>query len=157
MPADPSENDPFVSAVPAALRSISGSGLERSGQSDPFVSGAAVAMEYLDGESLLAILRRGVEGERLDPLSTARVIADTAEGLEAAHRLKSLDGKPLGLIHHDVSLGNIVVLYNGQVKLVDFGVAKARAHSSGKQELVQGKFGYTAPEKLKEGAEVDRR
>ena len=116
-----------------------------------------VAMEYLDGEPLLAILRRGVEGERLDPLSTARVIADTAEGLEAAHRLKSLDGKPLGLIHHDVSLGNIVVLYNGQVKLVDFGVAKARAHSTGKQELVQGKFGYMAPEKLKEGAEVDRR
>ncbi len=112
-----------------------------------------VAMEYLDGEPLLAILRRGVEGERLDPLSTARVIADAAEGLEAAHRLKSLDGKPLGLIHHDVSLGNIVVLYNGQVKLVDFGVAKARTQ---KQELVQGKFGYMAPEKLDDG-EIDRR
>ncbi len=114
-----------------------------------------VAMEYLDGEPLLGILRRGVEGERLDPLSTARVIADTAEGLEAAHRLKSLDGKPLGLIHHDVSLGNIVVLYNGQVKLVDFGVAKAR--TGGRQELVQGKFGYMAPEKLREDVEVDRR
>jgi len=113
-----------------------------------------VAMEYLDGEPLLAILRRGVEGERLDPLSTARVIADTAEGLEAAHRLKSLDGKPLGLIHHDVSLGNIVILYNGQVKLVDFGVAKVR--KSGKDDVVQGKFGYMAPEKLGDG-EVDRR
>ncbi len=113
-----------------------------------------VAMEYLDGEPLLAILRRGVEGERLDPWSTARVIADTAEGLEAAHRLKSLDGKPLGLIHHDVSLGNIVILYNGQVKLVDFGVAKVR--KSGKEDLVQGKFGYMAPEKLDDG-EIDRR
>ena len=85
-----------------------------------------VAMEYLDGEPLLAVLRRGVDGDRLDPLSTARVISDAAEGLEAAHRLKSHDGKPLGLVHHDVSLGNIVVLYSGVVKLVDFGVAKAR-------------------------------
>jgi len=114
-----------------------------------------VAMEYLDGEPLLAILRRGADGERLDPLSTARVISDTAEGLEAAHRLKSLDGKPLGLIHHDVSLGNIVVLYSGVVKLVDFGVAKARVQ--GKTDQIQGKFAYMAPEKLTEGAEVDRR
>jgi serine/threonine-protein kinase len=115
-----------------------------------------VAMEYLDGEPLLAILREGSDGNRLDPLSTARVIADTAEGLEAAHRLKSLDGKPLGLVHHDVSLGNIVVLYSGQVKLVDFGVAKARALGGNKRETIQGKFAYMAPEKLTEG-EVDRR
>jgi len=114
-----------------------------------------VAMEYLDGEPLLAVLRRGVEGERLDPLSTARVIADTAEGLEATHRLKSHDGQPLGLIHHDVSLGNIVVLSTGAVKLVDFGVAKAR--TGGRHAFVQGKFGYMAPEKLEEGREVDRR
>ncbi len=114
-----------------------------------------VAMEYLDGEPLLAVLREGVNGQRLDPLSTARVISDAAEGLEAAHRLKSLDGKPLGLVHHDVSLGNIVVLYNGQVKLVDFGVAKAKTSTAA--NLVQGKFAYMAPEKLREGASVDRR
>jgi len=114
-----------------------------------------VAMEYLDGEPLLAVLRAGADGKRLDPLSTARVIADTAEGLEAAHRLKSRDGKPLGLVHHDVSLGNIVVLYTGVVKLVDFGVAKAR--SADKRDQVQGKFSYMAPEKLQEGAEIDRR
>jgi serine/threonine-protein kinase len=114
-----------------------------------------VAMEYLEGEPLLALLRAGADGMRLDPLSTARVIANTAEGLEAAHRLKSQDGKPLGLVHHDVSLGNIVVLYTGVVKLVDFGVAKAR--SADKHDRIQGKFGYMAPEKLTEGAEVDRR
>ncbi|MEO8704069.1 MAG: protein kinase [Kofleriaceae bacterium] len=133
-----------------------------------------VAMEYLDGEPLLAILRAGAEGKRLDVLSTVRVIADTAEGLEAAHRLKTRDGKPLGLVHHDVSLGNIVVLYTGVVKLVDFGVAKARSrYKSGERrarssaegdakvddthDCIQGKFSYMAPEKLTEGAEVDRR
>ena len=52
-------------------------------------------------------------------------IADTAEGLDAAHELRSMSGERIELVHHDISLGNIVVLYNGQVKLVDFGVAKA--------------------------------
>ena len=64
-------------------------------------------------------------------------------------------GEPLELVHHDVSLGNIVVLYNGQVKLVDFGVAKA-SQSATAAAKVQGKFSYMAPEKLK-GAPGDRR
>ncbi len=113
-----------------------------------------VAMEFLAGEPLLAVLRAGGDGKRLDPLSTARVIADTAEGLEAAHRLKSRDGKPLGLVHHDVSLGNVIVLDSGGVKLVDFGVAKPR---SGARDTVLGKIAYMAPEKLTEGEEIDRR
>jgi len=114
-----------------------------------------IAMEYLDGEPLLEVLSAGRERRaRLDPLSIARVIADTAEGLDAAHRLKSRDGEPIGLVHHDVSLGNIVVLYSGLVKLVDFGVAKAQHASRG--ERVQGKLGYMAPEKVQDRA-VDRR
>ncbi|HWU88587.1 MAG TPA: protein kinase, partial [Kofleriaceae bacterium] len=114
-----------------------------------------IAMEYLEGEPLLAVLRAGREGKRLDILSTARLIADTAEGLDAAHELRSMGGDPIGLVHHDVSLGNIVVLYNGQVKLVDFGVAKA-TQSVSQQRRVQGKFSYMAPEKLR-GAPGDRR
>ncbi|HEU0031602.1 MAG TPA: tetratricopeptide repeat protein [Kofleriaceae bacterium] len=114
-----------------------------------------IAMEYLEGEPLLAVLRAGREGKRLDPLSTARLIADTAEGLDAAHELRSMGGDPIELVHHDVSLGNIVVLYNGQVKLVDFGVAKA-TQSAGPTTRVQGKFSYMAPEKLRGGA-GDRR
>jgi eukaryotic-like serine/threonine-protein kinase len=113
-----------------------------------------IAMEYLDGEPLLALLRAGADGHRLDALSTARLISDVAEGLEAAHRLKSREGKPLGLVHHDVSPGNIIVLYSGIAKLVDFGVAKAR---TARQDRIQGKLGYMAPEKLTEGAEIDRR
>ncbi len=114
-----------------------------------------IAMEYLEGEPLLAVLRAGREGKRLDVLSTARLIADTAEGLDAAHELRTMAGDELELVHHDVSLGNIVILYNGQVKLVDFGVAKATQTVSSKTR-VQGKFSYMAPEKLK-GAAGDRR
>jgi serine/threonine-protein kinase len=114
-----------------------------------------IAMEYLEGEPLLAVLRAGRDGERLDVLSTGRLVADTAEGLDAAHELRSMAGDPIGLVHHDVSLGNIVVLYNGQVKLVDFGVAKATQSTTGPTK-VQGKFGYMAPEKLRGGA-GDRR
>ncbi|MEJ7600981.1 MAG: protein kinase [Kofleriaceae bacterium] len=113
-----------------------------------------IAMEYLEGEPLLAVLRAGREGTRLDPLSTTRLIADTAEGLDAAHELRSMAGDPIGLVHHDVSLGNIVVLYNGQVKLVDFGVANASMSTASTR--VQGKFSYMAPEKLRGGA-GDRR
>jgi serine/threonine-protein kinase len=114
-----------------------------------------IAMEYLEGEPMLALLRAGRDGKRLDALSTARLIADTAEGLDAAHELRSLAGEPLGLVHHDVSLGNIVVLYNGQVKLVDFGVARATQHAGGTLK-VHGKIGYMAPEKLR-GHPGDRR
>ncbi len=114
-----------------------------------------IAMEYLEGEPLLAVLRAGREGKRLDPLSTGRLIADTAEGLDAAHELRSMSGERLELVHHDISLGNIVVLYNGAVKLVDFGVAKA-TQSANTTAKVQGKFSYMAPEKLK-GSQGDRR
>ena len=117
-----------------------------------------IAMEYLEGEPLLAVLRAGREGKRLDPMSTARLVADTAEGLDAAHELRTMAGDPIELVHHDVSLGNIVILYNGQVKLVDFGVAKATQSTAGGavRAKVQGKFSYMAPEKLKGGA-GDRR
>jgi serine/threonine-protein kinase len=114
-----------------------------------------IAMEYLEGEPLLAVLRAGRDGQRLDALSTARLIADTAEGLDAAHELRSMAGDPIELVHHDVSLGNIVVLYTGQVKLVDFGVAKA-SQSAAATTRIQGKFSYMAPEKLR-GGPGDRR
>jgi len=110
-----------------------------------------IAMEYLEGEPLLSVLDRGISnGKRLDPLSMARIIADTAEGLDAAHVLKSRDGKPLNLVHHDISLGNIFVLYSGQVKLLDFGVAKVARKSAQKSDKVFGKLAYMAPEKLDE-------
>jgi serine/threonine protein kinase len=104
-----------------------------------------IVMEYLEGETLLAILDRCAQGKKLDALSTARIIANVAEGLDAAHVLER-DGKPLGIVHNDLSLGNIFVLYSGRVKLIDFGVAQA-AKKTGN---IFGKLPYMAPEKLDE-------
>lgn len=109
-----------------------------------------LAMEYLAGEPMLAVLRAGRDGRRLDPFSTGRLIAEVAEGLTAAHQLRSLSGEAMPLVHHDISLGNIMVLYTGQAKLVDFGVAKAGdAASNADRDRIKGKFGYMAPEKLR--------
>jgi serine/threonine-protein kinase len=117
-----------------------------------------IAMEYLEGEPLLAILRAGKGGKRLDSLSTIRLIADCAEGLHAAHELHAMSGQPLSVVHHDVSPGNVMVLYSGEVKLVDFGVAKAenKVEQAGERVLMKGKMSYMAPEKLR-GASGDRR
>ncbi|MBK9034445.1 MAG: protein kinase [Myxococcales bacterium] len=105
-----------------------------------------IAMEYLEGESMTAVIRaqRAKGGARLSPLRTAQVVADCAGGLHAAHELRSLSGEPLELVHQDVTPGNVFVLYTGQAKLLDFGVAKVR--SSEDASLVKGKAGYLAPE-----------
>jgi eukaryotic-like serine/threonine-protein kinase len=113
-----------------------------------------IAMEYLEGESLAQILKQAVRGQRLDPFSTARIIADCAAGLHAAHELRSLAGEPLELVHQDVTPGNVIVLYTGQTKLVDFGVARVR--TSADDGMIKGKTGYLAPELL-DGAPADRR
>jgi serine/threonine-protein kinase len=116
-----------------------------------------IAMEYLDGQALSSIMTVGKKGDPLDVYSTARIIADAAEGLHAAHELKSISGKRLDLVHRDVSPGNIIVLYDGNVKIVDFGIAKARGRltQSGLRQL-KGKLGYMSPEQAA-GEPVDRR
>lgn len=105
-----------------------------------------IAMEYLEGESLTSIIRaqRAKGGVRLSPLRTAQVVADCAAGLHAAHELRSLSGEPLEVVHQDVTPGNVFVLYTGQAKLLDFGVAKVR--DSDDANVVKGKAGYLAPE-----------
>lgn len=116
-----------------------------------------IAMEYVAGESLSQVIRAGRKGERLDIFSSASVIAECAEGLHAAHDLHNLSGEHINLVHRDVTPGNIMVLYGGDVKLVDFGVAKARGRvvETGARKL-KGKLGYVSPEQL-DGVELDRR
>ncbi|HEU5056907.1 MAG TPA: protein kinase, partial [Kofleriaceae bacterium] len=114
-------------------------------------------MEFIAGQPLTAVMGSGIAGNPLDPYSTARVIADAADGLHAAHELKGASGNTLGLVHRDVSPGNIMVTHDGGVKIVDFGLAKARGRLtiSGVQQF-KGKVGYVAPEQLSGGV-VDRR
>jgi eukaryotic-like serine/threonine-protein kinase len=116
-----------------------------------------IAMEYLPGKPLNDVIRAGLKKRKLDVHSVARVIADAADALQAAHELKAHTGERLDFVHRDVSPGNIILLYDGQVKLVDFGVSKARGRMQRTAvQSVKGKLGYAAPEQLDPGR-ADRR
>ena len=111
-----------------------------------------LAMEYIDGLNLRALLRRvSVLKMALSPVLCARLIATACEGLAFAHELRASEtGKPLGLIHRDVSLDNILVSKQGSVKIVDFGIAKAADQSPRTMTgVIKGKVSYMAPEQLR--------
>jgi serine/threonine-protein kinase len=105
-----------------------------------------LAMDYLDGQPLHVILRK--VGRPRFPLELhVRILADVLAGLQYAHTLRDFDGTPLGVVHRDVSPQNVFVTYDGQVKLVDFGIAKATGASSNTQSgMFKGKLAYMAPE-----------
>ncbi len=115
------------------------------------VAGATyIAMEWVDGIDLRRLLSREQErGGVIPPGIAAWVVARLCEGLAYAHGRADDDGKPLGIIHRDVSPQNVMLSYRGEVKLVDFGIAKASAWvSRSKPGVIKGKFLYLAPEQL---------
>jgi len=112
-----------------------------------------IVMEYVDGESVGALIRN----TSLSPSYAARIISDAAAGLHAAHELRGPDGQLLNVVHRDVSLSNILISYQGAVKIVDFGVARARGSLHEMSNTFKGKFGYTSPEQLLTPQGVDRR
>lgn len=116
-----------------------------------------LAMEYVAGQSLAAIARRGQRtGDRIPVSLLVRLIADAASGLHHAHQLRGSDGGPLGLVHRDVSPQNLLVSYEGAVKIIDFGVAKAATTDRTDSGIIKGKFGYLSPEQCL-GQPVDGR
>jgi serine/threonine protein kinase len=115
-------------------------------------------MEYLDGQPLHRITHRAKHAGRKISFGVAvAVIQDVLAGLQYAHDLKDYDGSTLGIVHRDVSPQNIFVTYDGRVKLVDFGIAKASGQMSVTQlGMVKGKTRYMAPEQAT-GQPVDAR
>jgi serine/threonine-protein kinase len=107
-----------------------------------------ITMEYLEGESLQEVIVQSFrKAKALPPELMAFIIAHICDGLDYAHKFQDETGKPLNIIHRDVSHNNIVLLYSGGIKLVDFGVAKcsSQAHQSKVGEL-RGKLSYMSPE-----------
>ena len=109
-----------------------------------------LAMEYLDGRDMLQVGRACRSHNKAVPFDvTARIIADACAGLEYAHNLKGTDGQKLDLVHRDMSPENVLITFEGQVKVVDFGIAKAADNTLQTQAgQIKGKLGYVAPEAI---------
>jgi serine/threonine protein kinase len=121
-------------------------------------SSPTMVMEYLDGQALSDIVARAIANDRCVPLELhLRAIAGALEGLHHAHELCDFDGTPLSLVHRDVSPHNVFVTYEGHVKVLDFGIAKAVGRSAETRPgVLKGKVGYMAPEQMA-SEKVDRR
>jgi serine/threonine protein kinase len=119
-----------------------------------------IVMERVDGDSLTKIRKLLARLGGSVPLGIAlRILADACAGLHAAHELRDEHGRPLGIVHRDVSPQNILVSVAGAVKVIDFGIAKAQNRQQGETRtgVFKGKVQYMAPEQVKKGATVDRR
>ena len=117
-----------------------------------------IAMEYLHGVPLSRMMTRlSKAGKMLDLRMVAGIIVQACEGLHAAHEAKGPDGQLLNVVHRDVSPPNIMVCADGTVKVLDFGIAKARgANSRTRTGTVKGKNAYMSPEQIL-GKPLDRR
>ncbi len=117
-----------------------------------------MAIDYVDGFDLVDLLRAvKARGEGVPPLVAAHIARCMARGLAAAHDAKDHKGRPMGVVHRDVSPQNVFVGWDGSVKIGDFGIASARNKLTRTTPgTVKGKFGYMSPEQAQGGA-VDHR
>jgi eukaryotic-like serine/threonine-protein kinase len=111
-----------------------------------------IAMEFIDGIDVLALLREfAMRRRRVDPQLAAWIAHEVLDALDYAHNLRDDDGTTLGIVHRDISPSNILLSTRGDIKLVDFGIARAidpdRAHKS-KSGTLKGKYGYMSPEQV---------
>jgi serine/threonine protein kinase len=109
-----------------------------------------IAMEYLEGQPMNTVARSPDARRSFTPAMWARVASEALAGLGYAHDLADYNGTPLGIVHRDISPDNVFLTYNGEVKIVDFGIAKALLNKE-KTEVgfVKGKISYMAPEQVR--------
>jgi len=117
-----------------------------------------MAMEFVHGENARAILETSLRRGWTIPLELAvMIISGAAAGLHHAHERRGKNGQPLNIVHRDVSPANIMVGYDGSVKVLDFGIAKAEERATKTVGgAIKGKYGYMSPEQCK-GKPLDRR
>jgi serine/threonine protein kinase len=118
--------------------------------------GLGIVMDFVVGESFVELLRGLAEEMEYTPLPiAAAIVAGALEGLHAAHETRDDAGRPLGLVHRDVSPHNILVGADGVARVIDFGIAKAAGRlQTTDVGIIKGKFAYMAPEQI-QGAAVD--
>lgn len=118
-----------------------------------------LAIEYIEGRDLRRIIRRCKElGRRLPIDQCVHIARDMAAGLAYAHRRTGPKGQALSLVHCDISPPNLMVSYEGEVKVIDFGIARSAIRTADSNPNIGfGKFGYMAPEQLLRGGVIDRR
>ncbi len=118
-----------------------------------------IALEYVHGKDLRVDLRPQPPARRGRCRSRRRayIVMQVCEGLDYAHNKRDGQGRELHLVHRDISPQNVLVGYEGEVKLIDFGIAKAAGKASKTQAgILKGKFGYMSPEQVR-GLPIDRR
>lgn len=117
-----------------------------------------IALEFVDGKPLRTLIDRAhANGQTLPVETMVYVIREVSRGLAYAHDRKNVHGQPLNIVHRDVSPQNILISYDGRVKLIDFGIAKAAGKITRTQAgMIKGKVGYMSPEQVL-GGNIDRR
>ncbi|NLD36997.1 MAG: protein kinase [Desulfatiglans sp.] len=117
-----------------------------------------IAMEYLYGKDLKIVIKQYKEKGMMLSLENALYIAtQVCAGIDYAHKLKDFQGKPLNIIHRDIGPHNVFITYDGQVKIIDFGIAKAATQVNKTQHgSIKGKITYMSPEQAK-GEKIDHR
>jgi serine/threonine protein kinase len=117
-----------------------------------------IALEYVNGRDLRGIFDDLRKRAQVMPVQqVCYLIMQLCEGLDYAHNKRDVQGRDLNLVHRDVSPQNVLIGYDGEVKLIDFGIAKAAGKASKTQAgILKGKFGYMSPEQVR-GLPIDRR
>jgi eukaryotic-like serine/threonine-protein kinase len=117
-----------------------------------------IAMEYISGKDLKTIFERARRlGEKVSIPRVCHLMMKSCEGLGHAHHKKDAQGRDLNIVHRDVSPQNVLLSYEGEVKIIDFGIAKAQGKTSQTQVgILKGKFSYMSPEQVR-GLHIDHR